>query len=201
VFHLLFLFQLYSHRLAFSYGKLLLTQMLSGCFIGTLMYYGIVRQGGKPSAQGYLVGYGICIPLSVWISYQIVELLDIRSVALRLTLCSTPMTMLLRCLQAMHGVVPIASQESLWEYILSVAFILRPRYDKNGQTLPSTARLVGGSIRKYMSWLLVLALLYPLLAPFDFYPFASTVDAQEVMFTFDFPNLYNSYIQLGKSSI
>jgi hypothetical protein len=175
--------------------------MLSGCFLGTLMYYGIVRQGGNPSAQGYLVGYGICIPLSLWFSFQLVEWLDIRSATLRMALCSSPMTISLRCLQTMHGFVPIACQESPWEYILSVGFILRPKYDKNGQTLPFTARLLGRSIRKYLSWMLVLALLYPLLAPFDFYPFTSPVDAQEVMFTFDFPNLYNSYFQLGKSFI
>lgn len=178
--------------------QLLLAQMFSGCILGTIMYYGILRQKQSASTQGYLIGYGICIPLCLWVSFQLVEWLDIRSTVLRMALCSSPMTMSLRCLQTMHGNIPIASQESLWDYILSVSFILRPMYDKNGMTIPFAARSFLLGLEKYMSWMLLLSLLYPFLAPFDFYPFSPSVDPQDVLFTFDIPNLYNSYFQLGQ---
>eukprot|EP00980_Cylindrotheca_fusiformis_P019776 scaffold6929_cov99-Cylindrotheca_fusiformis.AAC.3 len=159
--------------------KLLLVQMLTGCIVGTLMYYGILRQRKNSPIRGYTVGYGICIPLCLMISFRIVDILDIRSTALRLALCVTPMTVCLRCFQTMHGVIPLAWENSRWEYILSVAFTLRPKYDKDGRSSPITLRLLARSVGRYILWILVLALLYPFLAPFDFYPFSSHVDAQE----------------------
>lgn len=171
--------------------------MIIGSFIAIIMYYGIVRQPKSSPNQGYLVGYGICIPLAMWSSHYMVESLDIRSPTLRLGLCSSPMTLPLRCFQAMHGVLPDTCQESLWNYMVSVGFILRPNYDKAGQLIPLTSRVFGRGVLKYLFWMGLLSILCPLFAPFGYRPFHSNVDVQKEIFVFDLPNLYNAYIQLG----
>lgn len=177
--------------------KLLLAQMIVGCIVATIMYYGIVRQSKSSSTQGYLVGYGVCIPLAMWSSYHLMESLDVRSPTLRLGLCSAPMTLPLRCLQTMHGVLPDECQESLWNYIVSVGFILRPMYDKVGQPVPLSPRVFGRGVLKYVHWVLLLSILCPFIAPFDYRPFHSEVDVQKALFVLDIPNLYNAFMQLG----
>ena len=184
--------------ISFSKSKLLVAQMFIGCVVGAIMYFGVVKQSKSSPMQGYLVGYGIFIPLVVWYCSFIVESLDVRTPTLRLALCSATMTLPLRCFQTMHGVLPEVYRESLWNYMLSIGFILRPRYDKAGQPIPFTAKKFGRGFLKYLYWMSVISVLCNFLAPFDFHTFQSNVDIQSRMFVFDLPSLYNTYIFLGK---
>lgn len=73
-----------------------------------VLYYGIVRNQKRrtTSTQGVLVGYGLVIPLSLWIPFQVINWLDIRNVGYRLGFGPLPLTVTLCSLEAMHGFVP-----------------------------------------------------------------------------------------------
>jgi hypothetical protein len=167
------------------------------------MYYGIVIQNTKASAgssQGYLVGYGLVIPLALWLPFQAIDWLDIRNVGFRLGCGSLPMTVTLRCLEAMHGVVAPAAKQSLRDYVVSVGFILRPMFDRRGQTIPLTRKIFVQTMLKHFVWLGIFTLLFHVAWPSGFYPFATAVEANDVLVSFEVGHLYNTFVQAGKLS-
>ena len=181
----------------FQVALLVLLQMVTGCILGAVMYFGIVtRQETSFIQTRYMIGYGVVIPLSLWIPFIICDWLDIRSVALRMSLVSLPMTISLRCLATMYGFISTSCQKSFRDYIVSVAFILRPKLDVNGRTIPWTINILGKTVVKYLFWGLVQGIFFTVLIPYDFYPFKSTIKANEVRLAFEFGTLYNTFFQL-----
>jgi hypothetical protein len=175
--------------------------MVVGCLLGVIMYYGIIRQNaekGEGSSQGFLIGYGMVIPISLWLPFQLVDLLDIRSVGFRLGGASMPMTITLRCLEAMHGFAPPTSRQSPWEYAVSVGLILRPMYDENRRTIPLTREIFLDKLHRHGVWLVIFAVLFHATYPSGFYPFPTSVKANEVLLSFELGHLYNTFVQAGK---
>lgn len=167
------------------------------------MYYGVIRPKTKSStdesSQGLLLGYGFVIPIAFWFPFQLIEWLDIRNIGFRLGCASLPMTVTLRCLEAIHGDLSQANTHSLWDYVVSVGFILRPKFDKAGQTIPITGSTFGQQILKHFAWLGFFALMFHAVSPSGFYPFATTVRTTNVWVSFEVGHLYNTFVQAGKS--
>jgi hypothetical protein len=178
--------------------------MLVGCLLAAIMYFGIVRQGAKPcagSTQGFLIGYGIVIPLSLWLPFHMVDWLDIRNVGFRLGFCSLPMTVTLRCLEAMYGFIPSNSsqqQSPLWNYAVSVGFILRPMLDKKtGLTIPLNRKLFVQILQRHLFWMGAFGIVFHATWPSGFYPFPTAVVAHKTVICFDLGHLYNTFVQAG----
>jgi hypothetical protein len=172
-------------------------QMSVGCLLALTMYFGIVH-GKSSTLQKYLIGYGIVIPIGLWFPFLLFDWLDVRSVTLRLALCTLPMTITLRCLETMYGFM--SHEKSLKDYVVSVGCLLRPQADPNTDSIiPLTMKSFVRSLRKYFSWMMTLALLNQFLAPYNYYPFSTSVNTHEIAITFDLAALYNAYAQLGKS--
>jgi hypothetical protein len=161
------------------------------------MYCGIVRNQ-KPrttSTQGVLVGYGLVIPLSLWIPFQVINWLDIRNVGFRLGFGTLPLTTTLCCLEAMHGFVPPSATESLSSYILHAGFILRPKYDDKGRLVKSTMESISTTNKMHFVGLAIFALLFHLAEPFDFFPFPSSRPSNEIFVTLELGQMYNTFTQ------
>ena len=164
------------------------------------MYCGIVRNQ-KPrttSTQGVLVGYGLLIPLSLWIPFQVINWLDIRNVGYRLGFGCVPLTMTLCCLEAVYGFVPPSATESLSGYILHAGFILRPKYDDKGRLVKSTRESVSATNKMHFVGVGIFALLFHLVEPFDFSPFPSSRPSNEIFVTLELGQMYNTFTQARK---
>jgi hypothetical protein len=169
--------------------------MLAGSILAVFMYYGIVLDSsGVQSSQRYLFGYGLVIPVSIWLPFQIIESFDIRGVGFRLGLVSLPMTVTLRCLESMYGFVG-SGRNSLWDYVLGSGMIVKPCYDQDGKVVPLTAQRFGVAFHYHASWLLFFTVLYHIFKPFDYFPFATTFESNQVWVSFDIGHLYNTFIQ------
>ena len=196
---------------------ILALQMIAGCLLSTIMYYGIVvpRRLSSSTVQAALIGYGLVIPFSAWLPFYMVDILDIRSIAFRLGFCSLPMTVTLRCLHAMHGdlnrkkrvrkvdstdsdMSPPPTQYTLWEYVVSVAFIVSPRLDSNGDITPLTAPLLRELIMEHIKGLGTFALVFNLFHHVDFAPLPTFVNPQDTIVAFDLGVIYNTFLQAGK---
>lgn len=161
------------------------------------MYYGIVLDSSKDgvkSYQGYLLGYGFVIPVSIWLPFQIIESFDIRGVGFRLGLVSLPMTVTLRCLESMYGFVD-GTRNSLWEYVLASGFIVKPCYDQDGKAVPLTAERFWIAFRYHTSWLLFFTILHHIFQPLRYFPFATSFEANQLWLSFEIGHLYNTFIQ------
>jgi hypothetical protein len=164
------------------------------------MYYGIVRdqEPRTTRTQGLLVGYGLVIPLSLWIPFQVINWLDIRNVGHRLSFGCLPLTTTLCCLEAMHGCVPPYVTESLSSYILHNGFILRPKYDDKGRLIKNTRDSFLATNKMHFVGLGIFALLFHLAEPFDFFPFSSSRASNEIFVTLELGQMYNTFIQACK---
>ena len=170
------------------------------CLLSVVMYCGIVRNK-KPwttSTQGVLVGYGLIIPLSLWLPFRVINWLDIRNVGYRLAFGCLPLTTTLCCLEAMHGCVPPPATESLSSYIVHTGFILRPKYDDKGRLVKSTMESISTTNKMHFVGLAIFALLFHLAEPFDFSPFPSTRPSNEIFVTLELGQMYNTFIQARK---
>jgi hypothetical protein len=164
------------------------------------MYYAIVRyqEPRTTRTQGVLVGYGIVIPLSLWIPFQVINWLDIRNVGSRLGFGCLPLTTTLCCLEAMHGCVPPYATESLSSYILHTGFILRPKYDDKGKLIKSTRDSFSTTNKMHFVGFGIFVFLFHLAEPFDFFPFPSSRPSNEIFMTLELGQMYNTFIQARK---
>lgn len=173
-------------------------QMFVACFLSAIMYYGIVlgsSKEGVKSISGYLIGYGLVIPTSLLLPFWLIDILDLRNVGYRMGLVCLPMTVTLRCLESMYGFVEEPARKSLFEYIAGSAFIVKPFRDQNQNLVPLTLEVVQRELRYHATALVSFAILFHIFEPFQWYPFPSEVQANQVWVSFDIGNLYNTFVQ------
>mmetsp|Transcript_14946 Transcript_14946/g.19565 ORF Transcript_14946/g.19565 Transcript_14946/m.19565 type:complete len:429 (-) Transcript_14946:192-1478(-) len=189
---------------------ILSAQMIVGALLAVVMWFGIIQPKCKkePSAAAVsplLVGYGVVIPLALFLPMTAVDVLDIRNVGLRLGCISLPMTITLRCLEAMHGFTPTAT--SLWEYVVSVGFILRSKLDNTTSTSTGTSKATTPiTIRKmrqiantHFAWMVAFTIVFNITMPSNFFPFKTK--AEKELITFDVGQIYNTFVQAAMMNI
>jgi hypothetical protein len=151
--------------------------------------------------EGFLIGFGIIIPISLIVPFLIIDYCDIRNVAFRLGWCSLPMTLSLRTFEAMFGFVPSKSKESLCSFILHVGFILQPKYDTtNSNIIPATIQSRNHVIiYQYLFWLCIMTMGYHWFYPTNFLRFSrsdiDTLIANDKLIYWDVPHIYDTFIQ------
>ena len=114
------------------------------CFINILaaiaIYFLILKRQG--SLDAYLVGYGLILPLLIYIPFQLVRAWDFHNIALMMCLAgANPAILTFRCLEAMHGTLPLFAQESFSNFILYYASVLQFNFDPKTQKVVFCATL------------------------------------------------------------
>jgi hypothetical protein len=202
-----FAFTLFNHHVDFlapnplffvQIMTILTLQILAGCCLSVVMYYGIVLVSSKDDRNrlpGYLVGYGLIIPASLMLPFWLLETLDLRNVGYRMGLVCLPLTVTLRCLESMYGFVGEHERSSLWQYVAGSAFIAKPCRDHDQRLVPLSMRTFTMDFQYHVKWLLCVALLFHVFAPYQWCPFPSSVPADQVWVSFDVGHLYNTFLQ------
>lgn len=158
-----------------------------------IAYQWIVKD--HSSQTRFLVGYGVIIPAILYLPFPVVELFDIRSLALRLGLIAAPLTVSLKCLESMHGFAPETATRSLKDYMRHFAFIVYPLIDSKTQShVPTTLASVRKGIGLYLKHSLISGVLYSFLMPYDFAPFPSLRADTEIFIATDVNQLLNNFI-------
>jgi hypothetical protein len=177
--------------------QIIVFQVLISCILGSIIYFGIIRNQ-KPkqmtSTGGFFLGYGLVIPLAIWIPFAVLNIFDIRSKAFRFCFITMPMTLPLSCLEAMYGFTDPISSRSLLNYVLSVAFVVRPIYKKDQHSKTSGAS-IWTSARRHVFWWIATCAMFQWLAPLDFIPFPASRPSNEVFVSFEISQLYNTFFQ------
>jgi hypothetical protein len=187
-------------------------QMVVGCVLSTILYYWVMvpvkdrsdqmtttSPTQKCTTQGFLVGLGVVIPLTLLIPYMIINEFDIRNLGFRLAWVSLPMTMILRTFQAMLAFVPPEQSQSWWAYTRHTGFVLQPRYSTEGKTSTVTLFSVVRILSQYLYWLFWMALAYHFFLSTNFCPLTRMVNSDDVDTTrivhWDLPHLYDTFLQ------
>jgi len=83
-------------------------------FCAVIVYNFIIPRRG--SAEAYLMGWAVLIPLTLWTPYAIVEYCDLQNLAAKTVVNMIPMAVLFRVTEAMYRTSPPFVEDSLWNY-------------------------------------------------------------------------------------
>jgi len=107
---------------------LLSLQMVTSAAFAVVVYKLIVsRQEAAPLS--FLVGFGVVIPLALYVPFHLLVALDLQSKTLAMALICLPILVTLRCMEAMFGFVPPAAGKSLKNYIVYYASMMKTKFD------------------------------------------------------------------------
>jgi hypothetical protein len=158
------------------------------------------------STQGFIIGFGIIIPIALALPFALVDYCDIRNSGFRLALVSLPMTVTLRVIEAVFGFVPGMRRQTLWEYVMYVSFIMQPKYDRHTvKTVAATAQTTLATLKAYMFWLSIFTIIYHSLSPIGFTPFSKVTgidhDWDDRIVQWDLGHIYNTFVQACMTSV
>ncbi|OEU19316.1 hypothetical protein FRACYDRAFT_182183 [Fragilariopsis cylindrus CCMP1102] len=194
---------------------LLSIQSIFNVFVAVIVYKFIVlrpqqqkkqQHDNNTYYQPYLIGYGIICPiLLLGPLYIVTYCVELKNVAFMVCLCGAiPNLLLLRVVEAMHGIIPPAFLiGGLERFILYYAATLQVKIDeKTNQPVPFTRTLMMMKIRSFLFVFIQTTLLYSLLQPFD-YIIAPTTTIQRlnIIDLYYWGNIVNAFFMASLTSL
>ena len=158
---------------------LLSLQMVISAAFAVVVYKLIVtrREAGPLS---FLVGFGVVIPLALYVPFYLLVVLDLQSKTLAMALICLPILVTLRCMEAMFGFVPPAAGKSLKNYIVYYASMMKTKFDDQLEPAKATASDSLQRIGEFGCLFVVLSLLFSCTSPYDFAPFVTRFEAHSI---------------------
>jgi hypothetical protein len=161
----------------------------------------IVQQRG--TMQSYLVGWGFVLPISLYLPFFFLELLDIRSKILGMSSTTVMTVIFFRCLEAMYGTSnDVVMESSLWNYCAYFSSVVPFVWD------PKTKRRKAITTSKFLSTLLevlvnlmAVSLVLSVLIHYRFKPFNDSIKLTELCVSralISKEHLLNSYCHAGE---
>jgi hypothetical protein len=179
--------------------QLSLLQIIFQCFFAVIIYEFIVKR--RKTTSAYLVGYGVILPLALYLPYEIMEFLDIQNRAARMALTTLGTVVGFRTFEAMHGTSPHTVESSLGTYVTYYSSLMHFEWDPKTQTRRKiTFSELARTIAKVLLHFHLASLLLSIEMHFDFQPFPSSVKLDGFKLTWDLisvPHLLNVYILAG----
>lgn len=180
--------------------KLVLILQLMQALFAVVIYKTIIPNRGTIGA--YLVGWGVIMPISLWIPFEILEILDVQNLVLKLAPCQLPMVVFFRTIEAMYGTSPPIVEATQTNYMIyytaTVHYVWDPKtLSRVKVTLPEALK----NFFRVAYYFHLLSLSLSILMHYKFAPFESPVTLDDYHFNFDLlrPNhLANAYCLAGK---
>ncbi|KAG7369048.1 membrane bound O-acyl transferase family protein [Nitzschia inconspicua] len=162
-----------------------------------IIYIGIVQKRGTTSS--YLIGWGLIMPISLYVPFYLLDLLDIRNKVMTLSATTVMTVVFFRCVEAMYGTSPYNAvmESSLWNYCgyySSVAPFLWDTKTKRRKQI--TMRNFVTSLVDILLHFLAVSVVVSLLQPYRFKPFDDPMHLTEFRISWDLlskEHLLNSY--------
>ena len=161
--------------------------------MGAIAYYGIIQ--AQSVSTKYLVGYGVIIPVMLYLPFPFIEFFDVRAVYLRLGLITAPLPVTLKCLEAMYGFTPDYVTRSLRDFVIHCGFIQYARVDsKTKRRIPSTLASIVDGVTNYIKHSLINRVLFSILMPCAFMPFSTSRPDTDISIATDINQLLNNLL-------
>jgi hypothetical protein len=162
------------------------------------------NQKSSTPYSSYLLGWGVIFPLSLYIPYYLVEMLDLRNHVLKLGAMAGMGVVSFGVVEAMYGTCPpVVESASLDQYIhyysATVPYVWNAKTQSRTRiTLQQLTRNIGMFAFNFTAFSVMLSFLMH----FNFKPFsADPVQLEQYHFTKDLfrpSHLANAYLQAGK---
>ena len=166
-----------------------------------IVYKFIIPHRGTMGA--YLLGWGILMPFSLWIPFEMLELLQIRNQILKLPVATVPMVVFFRSIEAMYDTSPPVVEASLSNYAIYYTATIHHVWDpKTNSRVKVTMPVFFRNLLRVTYYFHCLSLSLSILMHFNFTPFASSpVVLDEFHFNLDLlrpAHIANAYCLASK---
>lgn len=179
------------------------------CFFAAVVYTQIVvrRREQETSSSSssahsllsiYLLGWGIIIPLALYLPYEILELLDVQNKAVKLSLSTLPTVVAFRTIEAMYGTSPPVVESSLGTYIAYYSSLMHCEWDlKTLQRRRITSSELLETFGRIAFHFHLISVLLSVAMHFEYQPFPSKVPLDSFFVSWDLfapSHLLNCYL-------
>mmetsp|Transcript_1605 Transcript_1605/g.3326 ORF Transcript_1605/g.3326 Transcript_1605/m.3326 type:complete len:415 (+) Transcript_1605:83-1327(+) len=151
-----------------------LIQAVFQSLFAAIIYRFIVHN--RRTASAYILGWGVCIPLSFYLPFALLEFLDIRNRVICLSASTLMTCVTFKCIEAMYNTSPAVVESSLLNYVAYYSSPVSFVWDDKKQCrkpVPSSkvASFAGEVFFYYMSASVVLSFL----KHYDYQPFGGEI--------------------------
>jgi hypothetical protein len=171
-------------------------QLIVQCIFAVIIYLGIIQNRGKQLT--YLLGYGVIIPLACYFPFPIIDLLDLQSPFVRLSLAIVTTIVVFRCIEAMHDTSPAVVETSLAHYVAYYTSLFDFYWDPKTKSRERiSAKQLAEKLYRITCHFFFLSLILSYLLHYDFRPFHSAVQLDHYHLTLELlapGQLSNNYL-------
>jgi hypothetical protein len=166
-----------------------------------IIYQLVVQQRG--TVQSYLVGFGIILPIALYIPFYLLETLDIRNKVITLSSTTVMTVVFFRCIEAMYGTSPSngVMESSMWNYCSYYSSVVPFVWDiKTKQRKSVTIQGLLFSLVDVLVHFLAVSVVLSLLKAYRYKPYDDPVHLTELVISWDLvskEHLVNSYCHAG----
>ncbi|CAB9513380.1 Pfam:DUF821 [Seminavis robusta] len=120
---------------------------VSSVVAAVIIYKLIIPNRGSVGA--YLLGWGVIIPLSLWIPFEMMEAFDLRNKILKMCVSLVPMIVVFRSIEAMYDTSPPVVEYSLANYVTYYTCTIHHVWDPktNGRVRVNTQQFISTFLR------------------------------------------------------
>eukprot|EP00536_Pseudo-nitzschia_multiseries_P011751 jgi/Psemu1/206799/e_gw1.415.43.1 len=182
---------------------LLSLQSVANLFVAAIVYTFII--GRSPSTRSFILGYGLVCPILLIAPFYIVtHCVEFNNVTFIICLCGAfPNLLLLRVIEAVHGLVPPAfTYIGFKRFLLYYAATLQVKIDeKSNQPVPFTRQIMVAKLKNFLRVFLQTSVLYSLLQSFDYAVAPSRLPIQTIMDIYYWGNIVNAFLMASLTSL
>ena len=179
---------------------LLSAECFLNCAFAVLIYNFIVPY--QKTMRSYLIGYGFILPAILYSPFALLYLVPVKNMAFLLCFVGgTASLIFFRCIEAMHGTLPVFSQNSLISFMLYYASALQFKMEeKTGAVVHVTRQRLVAKTIAFVGVFVRTSLLYSILMPvgYRFFPQPS-IDSLALMFHWG--NIANNFLMASLTSV
>jgi hypothetical protein len=179
---------------------LLCLQSIINIGVAIFVYKFIVQQQGKNHT--YLLGYGLVCPILLFGPLYLFHVLEFKNVTFMLCVAgAVPNLLLLRVIEAMHGMLPSFAEESAGMFALYYSATLQVKFDsKTNRPVPFTRRVFASKVWSFLSVFLQTSVLYSVLIPFG-YSIAPKRPIHSLIDLYHWGNILNAFSMASMTSL
>jgi len=180
----------WTQQLFFSFLQSII-QIVFACFI----YEAIVKRRG--TIGSYIIGWGFVIPMSIYLPFYLLEVLDLRNKVLCLGSSIVMSVIFFRCIEAMYGTSPDVVELSISNYCGYYSSLMPYVWSSKTKRRekPTGAQLLRIFMERMFNFL-ACSLVLSIMIHYDYKPFEDTVEWTKLTVTKDLlslGHLKNSY--------
>lgn len=155
-------------------GLFVMVQAVFQSLFAVVIYRFIVKN--RRTISAYVLGWGFCIPLSLYLPFSLLEFLDIRNRIICLSSSTLMTCVTFKCIEAMYNTSPAVVETSLLNYVAYYSSPVTFNWDEKKQCRkPASYSKVASFAGEVAFYFMSASLVLSFLKHYDYRPFGGEI--------------------------